>query len=87
MSKELTFQDIAVGDIVICYDEYIHDYIEHKVTILSIEYDAENATPTNPSGKVCFCEDEGDWGDDYIGAVYESNFVCIDTVAADYTPV
>lgn len=78
-----TFKDIKVGDTLIVYDEYSHDYEEHYFKVESIEYDKENATETNPDGMTCYgtdldCWDEelGDYDiDGYISVVTESNFV------------
>lgn len=72
-----TFKDIKVGDIVIAYDEYSHDYNEHTIQIDSIEYDKEYATENNPNGMICYGTDleEEEWGDDYITFVHEGNFV------------
>ena len=71
------FLEIKVGDVVTCYDEYSHDYEEHKMKVESIEEDAEYATETNPKGRVLYGEDLT-YGDDFelmLGTVYESNFV------------
>ena len=74
-----TFKDIKVGDIVIVYDEYSHDYNEHIIEVESIEYDKENATEDNPDGMICYGKDleEEEWGDDYITVVTVGNFVSI----------
>ncbi len=74
-----TFKDIQIGDIVIAYDEYSHDYNEHIIKIDSIEYDKEYATKNNPDGIICYGTDleEEEYGDDYITFVHEGNFVCI----------
>lgn len=72
-----TFLDVSVGDVITCYDEYNHDYIEHKFKVTSIEEDKENATETNPKGRVLYGDDLT-YGDDdelMICTVYESNFV------------
>ena len=63
-----TFKDIKIGDIIVAYDEYNHDYIEHFIKIDSIEYDKEYVTETNPSGVICYGTDieEAEWGDDYL---------------------
>lgn len=78
------FLDIKVGDTVVVYDEYSHDYEEHYFKVESIEYDKENATETNPDGMMCYGTDLDCWNeeindydtDDYIGVVTEGNFVC-----------
>lgn len=72
------FTDIKIGDTVICYDEYLHDYIEHKLEITNIEYDKEYITETNPTGMICFgndltCDDE----EMMITRVDEGNFTKI----------
>ena len=74
-----TFKDIKVGDIVIVYDEYSHDYNEHIIKVDSIEYDKENVTENNPDGMICYGTDleEEEWGDDYITVVTVGNFVSI----------
>lgn len=80
---EKGFVDIKVGDVVIVYDEYNHDYIEHIFKVESIEYDNENITESNPKGMRCYGSDLCCWNDeignhdndDYIGFVTESNFV------------
>lgn len=75
MSK--TFLEVNVGDIVVCYDEYTHDYIEHEIKVEQIEEDEEYATETNPKGRILYGEDLT-YGDDFeleLGTVYESNFV------------
>lgn len=77
------FLDIEVGDDIIVYDEYNHDYEEHHIKIESIEYDKENVTETNPKGMVCYGKDLSFWdeeqqdydGDNYITNVTESNFI------------
>ena len=71
-----TFKDIKVGDIVVVYDEYSHDYNEHILKVNSIEYEKEYVTEYNPNGMICYGIDlEEEWGDDYITVVTESNFV------------
>jgi 3,4-dihydroxy-2-butanone 4-phosphate synthase len=74
-----TFKDIKVGDIVIVYDEYSHDYNEHVIKVETIEYDKENVTEDNPDGMICYGTDleEEEWGDDYITVVAVGNFVSI----------
>lgn len=71
------FLDIQVGDKVIVYDEYSHDYNGHILQINSVEYDKEYVTETNPKGMVFYGTDleEEEWGDDYITVVHEGNFV------------
>lgn len=73
---EKNFLDIKVGDKVIVYDEYSHDYSEHILKVDSIEYHEAWITETNPKGMHCFGTDlqEDEWGDDYITQVTESNF-------------
>lgn len=73
------FLDIKVGDVIICYDEYSHDYIEHELKVTSIEEDKENATETNPKGRVLYGDDltYGDDDEMMICTVYESNFVSV----------
>jgi hypothetical protein len=73
--KEI-FLDIQVGDKVIVYDEYSHDYCEHILRVDVIEWDKEYITETNPQGMHCYGTDleEEEWGDDYITQVTEGNF-------------
>lgn len=70
------FLDIKVGDKVIVFDEYSHDYAEHILEVNSIEYNSEWATETNPKGMHCYGTDleEEEWGDDYVTQVHEGNF-------------
>ena len=70
------FTDIEIGDNVIVYDEYAHDYVEHEITIKSKEEDKEWITETNPTGIRYYGEDltYSDC-DDYISLVHEGNFV------------
>jgi 3,4-dihydroxy-2-butanone 4-phosphate synthase len=73
-----TFKDIKVGDVVVVYDEYSHDYNEHIIKVETIEYDKENVTEDNPDGMICYGIDlEEEWGDDYITVVTIGNFVSI----------
>ena len=81
-----TFKDIKVGDIVIVYNEYSHDYEEHKIKIDSIEYSKEYINKKyNPKGMRFYGIDLSLWdseiqdyiNDDYISVVTEGNFVCI----------
>ena len=37
MSNTKTIMDVAVGDVVICFDNYGHDYCEHKFVVESVE--------------------------------------------------
>lgn len=73
---EKKFLDIQVGDKVIVWDEYSHDYNEHILKVDSIEYHEDWITETNPKGMHCFGTDlqEDEWGDDYITQVHEGNF-------------
>lgn len=74
---EKKFLDIQIGDKVIVWDEYSHDYTEHILKVDSIEYHEDWITETNPKGMHCFGTDlqEDEWGDDYITQVHEGNFV------------
>ena len=72
------FLDIKIGDKVIVFDEYSHDYYQHILQVDSLEYDnKEWATESNPLGMHCYGTDleEEEWGDDYITQVHEGNFV------------
>ena len=70
------FLDIKVGDKVIVFDEYSHDYEEHILEVNSIEYDSEWATETNPKGMHCYGTEikKKEFGNDYLTQVYEGNF-------------
>ena len=77
------FLDIKIGDKVVVYDEYRHDYDEHCIQVETIEYDECHVTDTNPQGMICYGKDLDWWdeelqdyeGDDYITNVTESNFI------------
>lgn len=72
----MKFTDVKVGDVVICFDEYLHDYVEHEMLVKSIEHDYTLITDTNPNGKVLYGIDLTDDNDEsMICTVYESNFV------------
>lgn len=73
------FLDIHIGDNVIAFDEYSHDYVEHILRIDSIENDEAYVTNTNPNGVVFYGTDleKEEWEDDYITFVHEGNFVGI----------
>ena len=77
MKKE--FLDIKIGDEVIVFDEYSHDYVKHVIKVESIEYEKDYITDTNPKGMHCFGTDlqENEWGDDYITQIHEGNFIKI----------
>lgn len=49
-----------VGEKVICYDEYLHDYVEHTMLVRTIEKDPEMKTETNPEGVVLYGIDLSD---------------------------
>lgn len=74
------FKDIKIGNIIIAYDEYSHDYIEHRIKIESIEHDELYITEENPDGMVCYGTDldreEDD--DDCMSVVTEGNFCRIE---------
>lgn len=72
-----SFLEVNVGDVVTCYDEYSHDYIEHELKVTSIEENKEYATDSNSKGRVLYGEDltYGDDDEMMICTVYESNFV------------
>lgn len=70
------FLKVKVGDIVICYDDAMHDYVEHRMLVNSIENDREYATDTNLVGRVLYGEDLDDEDDEtMICTVFENNFV------------
>ena len=79
------FINIKIGDRVIVFDEYSHDYTQHIILIESKEKDADFITKTNPEGIHFFGRDLDYWneeeddyeGDDYITNVDEGNFVNI----------
>lgn len=76
MKDRKLFTDIAIGDIVVVFDEYSHDYVEHKIKVESIEFDKEYITEGNPNGMVCYGTDldEEEFGDDAITVVTIANF-------------
>ncbi len=72
----MNFADVKIGDSVTCYDEYLHDYVEHKMLVESIDYDKEMITDTNPKGMILYGVDVSDDNDEsMICRVDESNFV------------
>ena len=79
-----TFTDIKVGDKVIVFDEYAHDYNEHTIEIQEVETDEDYVTRLNPTGIKAFGKDLTMWdeneqgylNDDYISLVYQGNFIC-----------
>lgn len=80
------FLDIKIGDKVVCFDKYSHDYDEHILVIDSIEDDKEYSTETNPLGRRFFGTDQdyvdenGDFEDgdyNYLTVVDETNFVYV----------
>ena len=79
-SKKL-FTDVEVGDIVIVFDEYAHDYTQHRIKVEGIEYDSEHITDGNPRGMVCYGIDldEEEFGDDAITVATIANFCHIET--------
>ena len=71
-----------VGEKVICYDEYLHDYVEHTMLVRTIEKDPEMKTETNPEGVVLYGIDLSDENDEsMICTVSEGNYVCSAGVA------
>ncbi len=81
------FLDIKIGDVVVAFDEYGHDYAEHRIEVTSIEhYDEYINGKANPCGRRCYgidldcCGEESDCfdADDYIEVVTEGNFVRFD---------
>lgn len=65
-----------VGEKVICYDEYLHDYVEHTMLVRTIEKDPEMKTETNPEGVVLYGIDLSDDNDEsMICRVSEENYV------------
>lgn len=75
--KQPTIYDVKEGDIVICCDEYSHDYIEHEFRVTSIEEDEDYATEEDPKGIRLYGEDLDDDSDEYIGVVHIGNFLGI----------
>lgn len=73
-----TFKDIKVGDTVTIYNEYLYDYIGHRMKVTSVEYDDEYKTETNPNGVHAYGDDLDYEEDDeeYLTHIYEENFVC-----------
>lgn len=69
MSRE--FETVKPGDIIVCHDEYSHDYEEHDFLVESVEDETEEGVIAY--GKdLDYPEDESD---DYIGRVSKANFV------------
>lgn len=65
-----------VGEKVICYDEYLHDYVEHTMLVRTIEKDPEMKTETNPEGVVLYGIDLSDADEEsMICTVSEGNYV------------
>lgn len=79
MKTKEKFTDIEVGDVVVVFDEYSHDYVQHRIKVESIEYDEENVTEENPEGMVCYGTDldEEEFGDDYMTVATIGNFCFI----------
>ena len=72
------FEDATIGDVIICYDEYSHDYVEHKMVVTSIENDPCNICEDNPKGRTLYGHDISDESvDGYISVVNPGNFVGI----------
>ena len=71
------FLDIEIGDIVVVYDEYAHDFLTHILKVDGVEFDEDWITETNPKGMHFFGTDlqEEEWGDDYITQIHEGNFI------------
>lgn len=68
---ENVIANVRVGDRVVCFDEYLHDYVEHLIEVDSIEIDDEN-------GIVLYGEDLSDDNiESMIGRVDAGNFVRI----------
>ena len=66
-------ENVKVGDHVVCFDEYSHDYTEHELIVNSIEYNDEDGIVLYGTD-LSFPEDEYE---DYITRVNKLNFVCI----------
>lgn len=65
-----------VGEKVICYDEYLHDYVEHTMLVRTIEKDPEMKTETNPEGVILYGIDLSDADEEsMICTVSEGNYV------------
>ena len=71
------FLDIEIGDIVVVYDEYAHDFLTHILKVDSVEFGDDFITEDNPDGIHFFGTDlqEEEWGDDYITQIHEGNFL------------
>lgn len=81
------FLDIQIGDIAVVYDEYGHDYEEHRVKVDCIEFEDEFINGEyNPKGMRCYGTDLNCWNegiqdydtDEYISIVTEGNFVRVE---------
>lgn len=66
-------ENVKIGDHVICYDEYSHDYVEHELVVNCIEHDDEEGIVLYGTD-LTFKEDECD---DYMTRVNKGNFICI----------
>lgn len=77
VGNKMRIENIIVGDVVVVYDEYAHDYLEHIIKVESIVHDVEYVTDSNPEGIVCYGEDltHDEYGDDYITIVTEANLI------------
>ena len=72
------FFDLQVGDVAVVYDEYCHDYVQHRIRIEEKEEDPDNwGTETNPKGIHYYGKDldyDEEETDEYITNVHEGNF-------------
>lgn len=72
------FDQVKVGDVVVCYDEYQHDYVEHEMVVTSIEDDKADVCEDNPLGRKLYGNDITDYSDEsMICMVHPGNFVSI----------
>jgi hypothetical protein len=72
------FDQVKVGDVVICYDEYQHDYVEHEMLVTSIEDDKADVCEGNLLGRRLYGDDTTDENDESrISMVHPGNFVSI----------
>lgn len=70
--RKSAFKSVKVGDKVVCFDQYSHDYVEHTLLIESTEYSEEEGLVAY--GKdLSYPEEEG--CDNYIERVDDSTFV------------
>lgn len=77
--EEIELSKVKVGDIVVCYDEYTHDYDEHLFKVNNIEEDEEGGIKLFGVDLSCVDEETNEYcTDEYISYVHVGNFIGID---------